>query len=147
MVDLGTTNTFLGIMAVVAVLEALVVIGLGVGAFIAYRRVMALVNDLESRHVAPLTGKVNGILDDVKGITARAQLQAERVDHAIAGTMDRVDVTAERMKHSVMEQVARVTGVVRGVRAAVTSVVGRNGRRARTEPPLRDETYAGTGTY
>lgn len=146
MADLGTTNTFLGIMAVVAVLEALVVIGLGIGAFIAYRRVLALVNDLESRHVAPLTTKVNGILDDVKGITAKAQLQANRVDQAIAGTMDRVDVTAVRMKHSVMEQVARVTNVVRGVRAAVSSVVGGNGRRSRTAPPVRGP-YTGTGTY
>lgn len=144
MADLGTTNTFLGIMAVVAVLEALVVIGLAVGGFIAYRRVMSLINDLESRHVAPLTAKVNTILDDVKGITAKAQLQAERVDHAIAGTMDRVDVTAERMKHTVMEQVARVSGLVRGVRAAVTSVVGGNGRRARRAAA---EPYAGTGTY
>ena len=131
MTDLGTTNTFLGIMAVVAVLEALVVIALGIGAFLAYRRVMTLVNDLEQRHVVPLTAKVNAILADVKGITAKAHLQADRVDNAIAGTMDRVDMTAERMKHSVMDQVARVTGVVRGVRAALASVMTGNGRRSR----------------
>jgi hypothetical protein len=145
MPDLGTTNTFLGIMAAVAVLEALVVIGLGVGGLIAYRRVMSLINDLEARHVAPLTGKVNAILDDVKGITAKAQLQAERVDQAIAGTMDRVDVTAERVKHRVRERVERVSGVVRGVRAVVASVVGGNGgrsRRAASEPP-----YAETSSY
>ncbi len=145
MADLGTTNTFLGIMAVVAVLEALVVIGLGVGAFIAYRRIMALVTDLEERHVVPLTTKVNTILDDVKGITAKAQLQAERVDHAIADTMDRVDVTAERMKHSVRERVARVTGVVRGVRAAVASVVAGNGGNRRN--PAAADPYVDTGTY
>lgn len=145
MADLGTTNTFLGIMAVVAVLEALVVIGFGVGAFIAYRRIMAVVADLEQRHLVPLTTKVNTILDDVKGITAKAQLQAERVDHAIAGTMDRVDVTAERMKHTVREQVARVLGLVRGVRAAVASMVsGNGGHRAR---PAAADPYAGTGTY
>jgi hypothetical protein len=144
MTDLGTTNTFLGIMAVVAVLEALVVIGLGVGAFIAYRRVMSLIADLEQRHVVPLTTKVSNILDDVKGITAKAQLQVERVDHAIAGTMERVDVTAERMKHSAREQVARVTGVVRGVRAAVASMVNGNGGR-RAHPATADP-YPGTGT-
>ncbi len=130
--DLQTTNTALIVMAVVSVLEALVVIGMGVGAFLAYRRVTTLITDLEQRHVAPLTAKANGILDDVKAITATAQLQAERVDHAIAGTMDRVDQTAGRMKHSVMEQVARVTGVVRGIRAAVASVASGDGRRSRT---------------
>jgi hypothetical protein len=129
--DLHTTNVALIVMAVVSVLEALVVIGIGVGAFIAYRRVMTLVTDLEARHVAPLTARANDILDDVKAITARAQVQAERVDHAISGTMDRVDETAGRVKHSVLEQVARVTGIVRGARAAVASVVSGNGRASR----------------
>lgn len=129
--DLHTTNVALIVMAVVSVLQALVVIGMGVGAFLAYRRVMALVNDLEARHVAPLTARANGILDDVKAITARAQLQAERVDHAITGTMDRVDETAGRVKHSVLEQVARIAGMVRGARAAVASAVSGNGRHSR----------------
>ena len=131
MADLGTTNTFLGIMAVVAILEALVVIALGVGAFLAYRRVKVLITDLEQRHVVPLTVKVNDILGDVKGITAKAQLQAERVDSAITGTMDRVDMTAERMKHTVKDRVARMSGVVRGVRAALASVMTSNGRHSR----------------
>ena len=129
--DLQTTNVALIVMAVVSVLEALVVIGIGVGAFIAYRRVMALVADLESRHVAPLTAKANDILDDVKAITTRAQLQAQRVDQAISGTMDRVDETAGRVTHNVREQLARITGVVQGVRAAVASAVSGNGRRSR----------------
>ncbi|HSL20855.1 MAG TPA: hypothetical protein VK886_04925 [Vicinamibacterales bacterium] len=130
MADLGTTNTWLAIMAIVAMLEALVVIGIGVGAFVAYRRVLALVDGLEQRHVAPLSARAQGILDDVKGITAKAQVQAERVDNAIAGTMDRVDVTAERVKRKVSERVAHVTGVIRGVRAALASVMTTgNGRR------------------
>lgn len=131
MADLQTTNIALIVMAVVSVFEALVVIGIAIGAFVAYRRVMALVNELESRHVAPLTAKANGILDDVKAITATAQLQAERVDHAIAGTMERVDETAGRVRHSVLEQLARISGLVRGARAAVASVMSGNGRQSR----------------
>ena len=42
MVDLHMTNVLLGIMAAVSVLEALVLIGAGVGGFLAYRRVMQL---------------------------------------------------------------------------------------------------------
>jgi hypothetical protein len=129
MADLSTTNMWLAIMAIVAVLEALVVIGIGVGAFLAYRRVMSLVNDLEQRHVVPLTARVNAILDDVKHVTAKVQLQTERVDHAIAGTMDRVDVTAERVKLTMREQIERISGIVRGVRAAFGTVFG-NGRRS-----------------
>ena len=41
-------------MAVVSVLEALVVIGIGVAGWMMYRRVMELVNGLEQRHIVPL---------------------------------------------------------------------------------------------
>lgn len=129
--DLQTINVALVVMAIVSVLEALVVIAIGVGAFLAYRRVMALVSELEARHVAPLSARATDILDDVKAITATAQLQAERVDHAITGTMDRVDETAGRVKHTVIEQIARVTGIVRGARAAVAAAVSGNGRQSR----------------
>ncbi|MGH9370311.1 MAG: hypothetical protein ACRD15_02135, partial [Vicinamibacterales bacterium] len=71
MVDLQTTNTALVIMAVVSVLEALLLIAIGVGAFMVYRRVMTLVNELEARQIAPLREKVDAILVDVKSVTAR----------------------------------------------------------------------------
>lgn len=122
--DLGTTNLLLGIMAGVAVLEALVLIGMAIAGLRMYRRTMHTIAELEARQLAPLREKVDGILVDVKSITARVSQQTERVDHAIAGTMDRVDETAERMKSTVREKVARATGVVRGIRAVIMSVLG-----------------------
>ena len=68
------------IMAVVSVLEALLLIGIGVGGFMVYRRVMQLVTDLEARQIAPLREKVDAILGDVKSVTARVNSEAERVD-------------------------------------------------------------------
>ena len=68
------------IMAVVSVLEALLLIGIGVGGFMIYRRVMQLVNDLEARQIAPLREKVDAILGDVKAVTARVNHETERVD-------------------------------------------------------------------
>lgn len=129
---LGTTNTMLGIMAAVSVLEALVLIGVAVGAFLAYRRVMTLLNDLEARQIAPLRVKVDGILADVKSVTARVSQQTERVDHAISGTMDRVDDTAERVKSTVREKVHYAIGIVRGVRAVMMSLLG---NESRPKPP------------
>lgn len=123
MVDLGTTNTALIIMAVVSVLEALLLIGLGIGAFLVYRRVMTLVGDLEARQIAPLREKVDAILMDVKSVTARVSQQTERVDHAISGTMGRVDETAEQLKSTVMDKVNHAAGVVRGVRAAIVALL------------------------
>jgi hypothetical protein len=129
---LDTTNLMLGIMAAVSVLEALVLIGVAVGAFMAYRKVTTLIADLEARQIAPLREKVDGILADVKSVTARVSHQTERVDHAIAGTMDRVDDTAERVRSTVREKVHQATGVVRGVRAVITSLFGSD---SRPKPP------------
>ncbi len=131
-VDLGTTNTFLGIMAVVSVLEALLLIGIGLGAFIAYRRMTLMMADLEARQIAPLREKVEGILTDVRTVTANVSHQSERVHHAITDTLDRVDDTAGRVKGTVRDRVHQAVGVVRGVRAVFMTLLGAD---ARHEPP------------
>ena len=123
MANLDTTNMLLGIMAAVSVLEALLLIGLGVGGFMVYRRVMQLVNDLETRQIAPLRDKVDSILLDVKTVTARVSEQTERVDHAISGTIHRVDETADRVKGSVRDKVNQAVGVARGIRAVIASLM------------------------
>jgi len=117
--SLGTTNVLLAIMAAVSVLEALLVIGMGIAGFIAYRRVMDVVNVLEANHVAPAMARVNAILDDVKGVTAKVKEETERVDHAIRTTMDRVDDTADRMRWNVRAKTSRVVGFLRGLRVAL----------------------------
>lgn len=121
--NLDTTNLLLGIMAGVSVLEALLLIGIGIGGFMIYRRVMALVEDLEARQIAPLREKADAILADVKTVTARVSQQTERVDHAISGTIHRVDETADRVKGSVRDKVNQAVGVLRGIRAVITSVL------------------------
>jgi hypothetical protein len=123
MENLDTTNVLLGIMAAVSVLEALLLIGFGVGGFILYRRVMQLVNDLETRQIAPLRAQVDAILLDVKSVTARVSQQTERVDHAISGTIHRVDETADRVKGSLRDKVYQAVGVVRGIRAVIASLL------------------------
>ena|SRR5438270_14063657 len=120
---MGDVTVPLWIMAVVSVLQALLLIGIGVAGFLVYSRVMALINDLEARQIAPIREKVDAILADVKGVTARVSQQTERVDHAISGTIDRVDYTAERVRAGVHERVSQVSGVVRGVRAVIMSLL------------------------
>ena len=60
---------------------------------------------------------------DVQTIAARVSNQTERVDHAITGTIDRVDETTERVRDSVRDKVAQATGFVRGMRAVITSLL------------------------
>ena len=130
--NLETTNVILLVMAIVSVLEALLLIGMGIGGFLLYRRVMQVVTELEARQIAPLREKVDGILADVKAVTARVSTQTERVDHAISGTIDRVDDTAERMKTTVRDKVNRTVGVFRGIRAVVMSLLT---SESRPKPP------------
>jgi len=121
--ELGTTNLLLGIMAAVSVVEALVIIGLGVGGFMVYRRVTALVEGIEQRQIAPTMVRVNAILDDVKGVTAKVKEETERVDHAIRTTIDRVDDTADRVRSNVRAKTSRLVGFLRGLRVAIESML------------------------
>ena len=121
--ELGTTNLLLGIMAAVSVLEALLLLGVGVAGFMIYRRVMELINGLETRQVAPAMARVNAILDDVKGVTAKVKEETERVDQAIRDTIDRVDDTADRVRSNVRAKTGRVVGFVRGLRTAMETML------------------------
>ena len=121
--NLGTTNLLLGIMAAVSVLEALVMIGIGVAGFMAYRKIMELVNSLEMRQVAPAMARVNAILDDVKDVTAKVKEETERVDQAIHQTMNRIDDTADRVRSNVRAKTSWVVGIVRGLRVAIEGML------------------------
>lgn len=83
-IDLTTTNVLLGILATVSVLETLAVVGLFVGGYLLFRRMMTLIEGIEERQVAPAAARVNDILDDVKSVTGVAKSAAERADR-VAG--------------------------------------------------------------
>jgi hypothetical protein len=128
--ELGTTNLLLGIMAAVSVLEALVIVGAGIGGFIVYRKITALVDQgmvlasgLEARQVAPVVMRVNAILDDVKDVTATVKSETERVDQAIHTTIDRIDDTADRVRSNVRAKTSRLVALVRGARMAIESAL------------------------
>ena len=121
--NLATTNLILGIIAAVSVLEALIVVGAGIAAFLAYRRVMSLINGLEERHVAPAMLRVNAILDDAKSVSAKVKEETERVDEAIRTTMHRVDDTADRVRSNVRAKTSRFIGLVHGARVAIETML------------------------
>lgn len=121
--ELGTTNLLLGILAAVSVLEAFLLIGAGIAGFIAYRKVMALMDRIETRQVAPAMARVNAILDDVRTVTTKVKDETERVDIAIHSTIDRIDDTADRVRSSVRAKTSAVSSFVRGLRAAVQAML------------------------
>jgi uncharacterized protein YoxC len=139
--NLDTTNLLLGVMAAISVLEALLLIAVGVMAFKLYRQTMETVREIEQRQVAPLTAKVqalmgtvDAILVDVNGITSRLNQQSERVNSAISTTIDRVDETADRVRSSLGYRVHRVATLVQGMRAALGTLFDGQTRRTEAHP-------------
>ena len=121
--NLGTTNLLLAIMAAVSVLEALLLAAVGIAGFMIYRRVMELVEGLETRQVAPAMARVNSILDDVKEVTSKVKAETERVDMAIHSTMDRFDDTADRVRSNVRAKTSRLVGLIRGLRVVIEGLL------------------------
>jgi hypothetical protein len=130
--NLNTTNILLGIMAAVSVLQALVLIGVGVMAYRLYSQALQAIHDIEQRQIAPLRARVDAILGDVKDVTGRVTRQTERVDSAIHHTIHRVDETAERVRDSVGSRINQLMGLVHGVTCAVQGLF--NGRRSGQAP-------------
>jgi methyl-accepting chemotaxis protein len=130
--NLNTTNMLLGIMAAVSVLQALVVVGVGVMAFQLYRQTLKAIRDIEQRQIAPLAasvagllGRVDGILADVKDVTSRVNRGTERLDAAVQDTMHSVDDTAGRVYDSVESRVVRIARLAYGVTSAMQSLFRR----------------------
>jgi hypothetical protein len=123
--DISSLSIPLWIMAGMSILEALSLIGIAIGGYLVYSRVMTLVTDLEARHLAPVREKVDVILGDVQIVTSRVAHQTERVDEAVTGTIHRVDETGARLRAGVSDKVNQAAGVVRGIRAAIVSLLQR----------------------
>ena len=122
MPNLETTNWLLGAIALASLVQVTMLVVMAFAGRKIVRQISERVEDIEA-NVQPLGRQVDGILTDVQAITARFNHQTERVDHAIAGTIDRVDETAERVKDRVRDKVSHAAGVVRGLRAAIASVL------------------------
>jgi hypothetical protein len=87
--DLHTTNIFLGIIAVVTLLEGIAVLGAFAGAFLFHRRVMSVLAGIEERLVDPASARVSAILDDVKAVTTRVNVESGRFEQLIAWVSSR----------------------------------------------------------
>lgn len=127
--NLDTTNVLLAVLAAVSILEGVVLLAALAFGYRLYRQAMQTVRDIEARQLAPLASRVQAlaasveaILADVKGVTGRVSRGTERVDTAIAASIDRVDRTAGRVRASMTSRIARVAGFMQGVRSAVENL-------------------------
>lgn len=81
--DLTTTNQLLAVMAAVSALEGLALLAVIAGGFFLYRRVMHAIASIAEHQIAPVTTRVNAILDDVKTVTGVARQAASGTDAGV----------------------------------------------------------------
>jgi hypothetical protein len=122
--NLDTTNLLLGIMAAVSVLEAILLIGIGVMAYRLYSQTLQTVRELEARQVAPLAARLNAlmtrvdaILVNVNEVTTRVSSRTERVDSAIRSTTSSMSSGVNRVLMLVHTARAAVDGFLHNRRA------------------------------
>ncbi|HKY22822.1 MAG TPA: hypothetical protein VJM31_16530 [Vicinamibacterales bacterium] len=125
MENLTTTNTWLGILAVVSLLEFLMILIAGVFAFKMYKQVMTTVETVERVHIAPLHARVDGILDEVQAVTNKMKHAQESVSDALRHVAGTGSLVAGAMKSKTWP----ILGIIQGLKSAASTVMknGRNG--------------------
>ena len=133
---LDTTNFWLGVIAIVSVLEFLALVAAVWLAYRLYMRSMTILQELEVRHVAPLTARATRILDEVQQITGRVR-DAEDV------MRDGIRKVADTGIYAVTAMKARswpIIGLARGLRAGLEAIFDRHAAdRFRTGPRAAEE--------
>jgi uncharacterized protein YoxC len=150
--SLDTTNTMLAIIAGVALLQAIVIIGLGLAGWKIYRLATETIREIDDRRVKPIAAKVDGLLDrahqltdQVHQLTDRVQKKAEKVEAAIDDTMGRVNHTATAAKSTVTDTVQKVSEAVGGIRAALVNALTTEGDGQRQAPRFAHTASATSG--
>lgn len=79
---LGWTNLWLGILAILSLIEFLTIAAVGFFAHRMYRKTMTLIETIEQRHVLPLRAKVEAVIDEAQMVVGRVKDAEESVADA-----------------------------------------------------------------
>ncbi len=129
--DLTTTNVWLGILAVVSLLEFLMIVAAGVFAFKMYKQVMTTIETVERVHIAPLRARVDGILDEVQAVTHKVKHAQESVSDALR----QVAGTGSMVAGAVRAKTWPIIGIIQGLKSVANTVM-KNGKHG--DPPVAD---------
>ena len=120
--DLQTTNVWLGILAVAAALQTLLLVAAAIGLLRMYRKTTATLELLEQRHLAPIAARAQLIMDDLQDVTARAR----RVDETLRAKLHGVEGAVREVRYAVGDRMWPVVGVARAVRAGLRAFTAKS---------------------
>jgi hypothetical protein len=130
--SMDTTNTWLAVMAIAIVVQTLLMIGIAIVAWQALGKATDAMKELEARHLAPLsarlnvvTARVTEVADDVQEVIGRVR----RADDAVRAQLDRLDSVAHVAGHAIGAKVWPVVGLSRAVGAALRAFTARPSTR------------------
>ena len=123
MADLTWTNTWLGILAVISLIQFLAICVAGFLAYRMYQKAMTTIETVERVHIAPLRARVDGMLDQV-------QLMTDKVRHAqdsVSDAFRHVTGTGSAVADAVKSKAWPIVGILQGLKSVANTMMG-NGR-------------------
>jgi hypothetical protein len=126
--DLTMTNFWLGMLAVVSLIEFLMICAAGFFAYKMYRQAMTTIETVERVHIAPLRARVDALLDEVQRITDKVKHAQDSLGHVFDTAVGAGSVIADTVRAKSWP----VLGLINGVRMAASALFnnGRNEPRA-----------------
>jgi hypothetical protein len=124
MESLSTTNVWLGILAVVSLIEFLMILAAGYFGYRMYRQVMTTIETVERVHIAPLRARVDGILDEVQAVTNKMR----HAQAAVTDALRHVTGAGREVAGAVKSRTWPIVGIIQGIKTAASTVI-RNGKK------------------
>jgi len=125
----GMTNVWLAIIALVALAEFIMIVAAAVMAWRLYSKISTTIDQIEQRHIAPLTSKVHVLVGEMREVTAKLKHAEESIRGVVTSVEDKARVVA-----AIAQRGWPVLAGVRAVSAAVRAFS--NSGRTHTEPGL-----------
>lgn len=128
MEDLTWTNTWLGILAVISLIQFLILCVAGFLAYRMYQKAMTTIQTVERVHIAPLRARVDSLLDQV-------QLMTDKVKHAqesVSDALRQVTGTGTAVAGAVKSKAWPLIGIFQGLKSVANTMMG-NGRHDHTD--------------
>jgi uncharacterized protein YoxC len=135
---LDTTNTWLTVIAIAVIVQTLLMLGVAVIAWQTMQRTASMLEQLEAKHLSPLSARVTAVADDVQEVISRVR----RADDAVRAQLTRIDSVAHvaghalgSAGHAIGSKVWPVVGLSRAVTAALRAFASRPSTVPSPEPP------------
>lgn len=130
--DLTMTNVWLGILAVIALIQFLMLCAAGLLAYRMYSKAMVTLETIERLHVAPLRARADAMLDQVQTVVDKVKHTQESVSDAFRHVAGTGSVVADAVKSKAWP----IVGIIQGLKSAASVI--RNGGKGHD-----DSRYAG----